>query len=441
MSTNCDSKNISPSTIPNVECIICVEEVPKRKIVKCPFCEFESCMNCVESFLMGIDDNNPRCMNNSCKKVWTYEFLSENFNFNFHNKKYRERRATILHEREKSLLPGTQYLVIQEKLREKNQINIKKLIDENAMYRQLITNNNEKIRVLMNDKLKCKEKKNTFIRSCPVDDCRGFLSTSLKCGTCGIRACKDCHMPKNEEHKCDPDLVATVKLLSKNTKPCPACATLIYKINGCDQMYCTQCHTAFSWTRGTIDRGVIHNPHFYIVQKEMNGGNAPRVRGDNLRCGGPPDIWQIRYALITAGVFFPFTDQAHMLINRITHNELPRYPHIIGEVDNSSLRVDYLMGRINEKQWISKLKSKMKKQEKNGEINMVLSMFTQTMSDIFGNITDGKTDDVSIQIAAIGTLLEYTNKSLRKIGLRYGNVYPCISDNFEFLSNSLKNIK
>lgn len=44
-------------------------------------------------------------------------------------------------------------------------------------------------------------------------------------------------MPKNsrqdEDHKCDPGLVATVKLLSKDTKPCPYCATPIYKIHGC----------------------------------------------------------------------------------------------------------------------------------------------------------------------------------------------------------------
>ena len=56
---------------------------------------------------MEIDDSNPRCMNTSCKKIWSFEFLSENFPINFHNKKYRERRASILVGREKSMLPFT----------------------------------------------------------------------------------------------------------------------------------------------------------------------------------------------------------------------------------------------------------------------------------------------------------------------------------------------
>ena len=54
------------------------------------------------------------------------------------------------------------------------------------------------------------------------------------------------------EHTCNPDLVETAKLLAKDTKSCPTCQTKIFKIDGCDQMWCTQCHTAFSWKTGAI---------------------------------------------------------------------------------------------------------------------------------------------------------------------------------------------
>ena len=104
-----------------VDCMICANEVYSRKMVKCPFCTFEACKECTETFLMGIDDDKPRCMDNSCKKVWSFEFLSTKFNMSFHNKKYRNRRASILHEREKSLLPGTQGLVKEVMKREKNE--------------------------------------------------------------------------------------------------------------------------------------------------------------------------------------------------------------------------------------------------------------------------------------------------------------------------------
>lgn len=406
---------------------------------------------------MGIDDDRPRCMNNVCKKVWTYEFLSDNFQPSFHNKKYRNRRATLLHEREKSLLPGTQPLVAIEKRMEMNKKKIRDIMDETSMYRELIRQNDTRIRLLQNDhgeenhrillndhgeeKGLKKKKTRVFTRACPVEVCRGFLSTGLKCGTCDGYACKYCHLPKackhDDDHKCDPDLVATVQLLAQDTKPCPACATPIFKIHGCDQMYCTQCHTAFSWIRGTIERGVIHNPHFYEAQRAINGGIAPS-RHIAFGCGGLPNIWLVIEKIDGSNIGFKFGRNAHMLIAHIDNIELPRYPNMIGEVDNSNMRVDYLMNRITEKQWISKLKTKMKKQEKDGEFNMVLVMFTTTMADLFGNIAVSAVHDVHKYISAMIELREYTNNALKKIGLRYGNIYPCILDDFKFCSNAKK---
>ena len=447
MASSAESKNMSKSSgsKAKVDCMICAEEVSQRKMVKCPFCEFEACRDCTEQFLMGIDDDKPRCMENSCKKVWSFEFLSSNFMPNFHNKKYRDRRAVLLHEREKSLLPGTQPLVKAEKQKEKNNKKIAAILDENEMYKALIGTNIAKIRKLRNSTHtpeKKKEKK-TFTRACPVEECRGFLSSGLKCGTCSTFACKDCHLAKaskrDDEHKCDPDLVATVKLLADDTKPCPACATPIFKIHGCDQMYCTQCHTPFSWKNGTIERGVIHNPHYYEAQRAMNGGVAPRNQGD-MRCGGPPFIGHVFDKMTSSGdaCCFGLVREAHRLINHINLVEIPRYPNTLVEVDNSKLRLDYLMNRITEKQWVSKLKSQMKKKEKNGEYNMVLGMFTTTLSDLMGNIVECENHDVCRFVVAIGELRAYTNKALMRIGIRYGNVYPCITETYVFCANSRK---
>ena len=112
MASTHESKNMSTSSkSAKADCMICADEVSQRKMVECPFCKFEACGSCVDRFLMGIDDDRPRCMSNSCKKVWSYEFLASQTQPSFHNKRYRDRRATLLHEREKSLLPGTQHLV------------------------------------------------------------------------------------------------------------------------------------------------------------------------------------------------------------------------------------------------------------------------------------------------------------------------------------------
>ena len=513
-------KNMSSSVSSKVDCNICAGEVTQRKILKCPFCSFEACRSCVEKFLMGIDDDKPRCMDNSCKKVWNGDFMSDNFMPSFYNNKYLNRRAAILHEREKSLLPGTQGLVKQEENNEKKRKKIDDLQNEINMHKELIKSAQTKIRNLICTPCHIEKKKGcTFTRACPVDDCRGFLSARLKCGICSTYACVECHLPKfskyedgltllvqglnycvqitdvqkffsgcgnilecripidkkgmafvtmennsgiekgleldgsdmlgryvgikvatknDNEHKCDPDLVATVKLLSKDTKSCPACATPIHKIHGCDQMYCTQCHTAFSWNKGTIERGVVHNPHFYEFQRAQNGGVAPRNRGD-VRCGDLPRAWEIQSKLLGVGIARMDFDcrNPHMLIGHINQIELQFYPNRLGDMDNSILRRDYLMKRIDEKQFISKLKARMKKQEKDVEFNMVLTMFTSTLSDLLVNIiTTNISEDIYKFINSINELRVYTNNALKKIGIRYGNIYPGISEDFEFYRNA-----
>lgn len=83
-----------------------------------------------------------------------------------------------------------------------------------------------------------KKPKASFVRACPSGDCRGFLSSAWKCGTCEGWACSNCHeyigKDKNKtEHVCHPDQVASARLLDKETKPCPKCASAIFKISGC----------------------------------------------------------------------------------------------------------------------------------------------------------------------------------------------------------------
>ena len=119
--------------------------------------------------------------------------------------------------------------------------------------------------------------------------------------------------------------------------------------------------------------------------------------------------------------------------------ELPKFPNQLGEVDNSQIRVDYLLGKIDEKKWKSKLKAKMKKQEKDGEINQVLSMYTQTLSDILGNIDSANSKkSVKNHVDSCHTLREYTNKALTKIGHRFGNVTPFIDKHWTYRQNSKK---
>lgn len=82
-----------------------------------------------------------------------------------------------------------------------------------------------------------KKARREFIMRCPAEDCRGFLSSAYKCGTCETWACKDCLVcigkDHNAEHTCNPDTVASAKAIRAETMPCPKCATRIFKVEGC----------------------------------------------------------------------------------------------------------------------------------------------------------------------------------------------------------------
>ena len=95
---------------------------------------------------------------------------------------------------------------------------------------------------------------------CPAPDCKGYLSSAYKCAACSKYACPHClvvlGVDKDPEHECDPDVVATVEQIKKETKPCPNCGERIGKVDGCNQMWCTKCHTAFDWRTGKIDKEI-----------------------------------------------------------------------------------------------------------------------------------------------------------------------------------------
>lgn len=126
-------------------------------------------------------------------------------------------------------------------------------------------------------------KKASFIKACPADSCRGFLGEDFVCGLCSTAFCSECHESLEAGHTCNADTVASVKALAKESKPCPTCAAVISKIDGCDQMWCTQCQTTFSWRTGLKELGRIHNPHYYQWMR-LNGGLA-REPGDGAAAG------------------------------------------------------------------------------------------------------------------------------------------------------------
>jgi len=129
-----------------------------------------------------------------------------------------------------------------------------------------------------------------YNRPCPLEECNGFVDTSKwVCGTCKKHICKECFAEKEEGHECNKDMVDTVKMIMKESRPCPKCSIYIHKTEGCDQMWCTQCHTTFSYQTGEIHVGRTHNPMYYQWLRETRG-TVPREPGDdpNQHCMTDP---------------------------------------------------------------------------------------------------------------------------------------------------------
>jgi len=483
-----------------VDCGICCEayNYKNHTKVQCQFCDFNSCRDCVQHYLLTTT-NDAHCM--SCKNAWSREFVDQSCTKVFRNKQLKDHRETILVERERCLLPQTQPLVE----RRKQELNIEKLLvqsrveqrrqrelqikldtqiyqlrsfledtpenaerEENAIRRHRqcrveqrrqrdlqIELENQLARLRAGHDVIPETPKQKFVRKCPIGECRGFLSDKWKCGTCESKVCSKCNeIDEGEGHQCDPNNVETVKMLKKDTKPCPACGTMIFKISGCNQMWCPDCHTAFDWVSGRIETGMIHNPHFYEFQRRGGGGQANRNLGD-IPCGGMPTVselilWFRPNRPLDPNRIFPgytrdFDNESpeetkifdiHRSIVHVQNVDMLRYR--VRNPDNVDLRINYLMGDISEDFWKKELQKREKAREKARDISQILEMYSNTGADYIRQMMLNE-NTVMDTIKFFTELTRYFNETMEVIHSRYNCVTPYIvPENFTVVSYSYK---
>lgn len=423
----------------NDQCNICVEDFSKqkRKQIKCEYCEFHACKECFERWI--LTETVPKCMNNECDREWTTEFIADHFASNFISKKLKKHKEDVLFDKERALLPATQPIV-ENIIKARN---IEKEIDiENFQIRKLqrrITNLRvERERLLHHNP--DKKERARFIKACPREECRGFLSSQYKCGICEYWTCPDCHIVKGLQrecqHVCDEDTKATAQLLANDTKACPCCGYGIYKIDGCDQMWCPECKSAFSWRTGRIETN-IHNPHYYEWMRRT-GGEIPANHNEVI-CGREIDNQFSRVCELLLSINSlcydlrkPFRDTCRKIIHyRLV--ELPRYQtdHVI---NNQELRVKYLMNEIDETELKHILQKNNKKIRKYRDVYNILILFVNTTTDIlyrfadiiqckdFGkDVTEEKVIELVHILNEINRIIDYCNECGENIGKAYNS--------------------
>lgn len=450
-------------------CSICCEKFSKtkRKQVTCPYCSFECCKTCFEKYLLLDNEIYSKCM--SCKQEISSDFLYDTIGKTFYNTKFLEKRANDSMSRERSLLPSTQIYVKRE-LEKRNLIkeskqkqaeieNLQKLINSINFEKRAIdiTLANQYSDITDID---ITTNRKQFTLPCPYKDCKGFLSQNYKCGTCSLKVCSQCREPKQytqeqmEElgiteynHECNKDTLETIKLIKNDSKPCPKCSVAIHKIDGCDQMYCTSCNTAFSWKTSKIVTSRIHNPHYYeYLRLQANGAPIRREPGTDP-CEQQVDFNIIRNAINRYKSIASINDELSVLLLPmyvITNSVrmplhirdviLPDFP-LIEELETSKAaiqnRVKYLLNELPQEKWKTIIKSRIKRSDFckniNDLLNMVATIIETTYQNTFDKYKNPKllADNDSIYnsipkfLFELENIKKYANEQFRLLNRKY----------------------
>ena len=468
------------------ECINCLEKITKlRPLIKCPHCSFEVCRTCFQKY--SLSKSIPLCMGDGCGKRHSIEFFRDNVTMTFYNGEWKEAVKNKLFEEQEALLFNTQQFITHRgnlvrrlcanekqimdykyKIVEYNNIKLLEvnpkgefkskrglkdepeeiklarreivfLENQNIHYNrelvQMDRNNNNWTpeHIIRYVEHKEDEKKNekkeevvSILMPCINSNCRGYVSNKYICELCNTNYCNKCRVivKKDDEHKCNTDDLETVKYLRKETKPCPKCKIPISKIDGCDQMWCVGCHTSFSWSKGTILTGEIHNPEYYRYMRSVYG-NVPRQRGDVPNDGCQQNTYNFIntkiYRILGRGrdneglidsVFY--LNRRNIHLNQVIR---PRYTTET-QAELHRLRILYLKNRINKEIFISKLSIINNKIIRYNEIVGVIDMIYMAIDDTIRNSLTSKEEILKI-FKNVKIIEEIANEAYVKIANRW----------------------
>jgi len=282
---------------------------------------------------------------------------------------------------------------------------------------------------------------------CTVESCKGFCidqdqdQDQLECGICKTKICKLClqsyvyEAQQTQTHTCDPDILASMALIKHDTKPCPKCAIATIKIDGCNQMWCTQCKTTWDWNSGQVESGRIHNPHYYEYQR-MNAVNAqhaiPRENGDVL-CGGFPTIYEIEECFLKCKVLQKdavIINSIHQAVSFYENIYMPMYANNEYTPDTyTSLRVDFMRNKIPEAVFIKKLQYQEKARIKKVNISQIMQTFLTVATEIFISLNNCNTsEEIMAKMSEMEQIRKYSNEQLHAFSAKYDCPVPILDD-------------
>lgn len=462
------------------ECPVCCEGFTKSKRhpVACPYCQYTACSTCCATYLTG-DRIDPQCMN--CHAAWQPSVVQENFTKAFVSGPLKRHRQETLLDREKALLPASTHLVDNWNHAKRLRTDLDTCYQQQQLLRQQLTHvervmmdRNRRLNAIVGSAYAQNAEpaageadpatgaadpaeaaggapRQQRPRPCPAEGCRGFLtntpgtSTGV-CNVCQRPTCLRCMHAKAEGHECNEDDVETVRLLQRETKPCPSCSAAIQKVDGCDQMWCTICHTAFSWRTGQAVTGRVHNPHYFqwLTQQAADGG-APAARREigDVPCGGVPYYYDHQLREVMAGASAESAQQLMEILRRARHCQYVQLPRAQQqaragednpETANQDLRLQYMINQLDEDEWKKQLQQREKRKQKGTELAQIFEMYTAVATDEFNALMaarwqPGADHPCLATLRNMHALHEYAQTTLADLAKRYSCVTPVIGYN------------
>jgi len=211
---------------------------------------------------------------------------------------------------------------------------------------------------------------------------------------------------------------------------------MIYKIDGCDLMWCIKCHASFSWKTGVISTGVNHNPEYFRWLRE-NGQTIARNPEDVLQGNGvqgecgqliTANSINIRISDMSAnGFMYKHGDLRFMLdIYRFkVHNEETNLHENDYEKAFRKSRVEYLLDDITKDELKKNIQQIDKRRSKSQAIRNVWVLVDTVMTEILDKFfampkfTPPTPEEALVIKEEIENFRKYANKSLVKISEVY----------------------
>ena len=416
------------------ECETCIKKC--STLTSCSNCSYKSCKVCVGKFLCA-SINEPRCMN--CKHPFSREFLIESMGMHWYDNKYKNTRKEVLFDREQTLFSDTlefaeQYRnidIIHKNIRQAT-IEFGQKREEFMQYKlkfdryicQMYNTIGSLTRGVIPPVEHIPTVEKTIIRTkiyqkCPVKDCVGMVNNENVCIACNANVCATCCEVKDSEHVCDPNTIETMKMLKKDTKNCPKCATPIHRSSGCYQMWCTYCHTTFHYRTLEILNENIHNPHYVDwlrnnteIHQQPDGGNCRELTHRTFNV-----FKETNHPLyVSCSNIMTHVFHLNATTLRAARDQLRIYTN---EETKRLNRTHFMLGKLDEKKYKVLLFKSYKQTQRWSDVIDLVTMYITTLKTILANVLI--TQNINTLMHEMTTLCDYVLTQKNRINKIYDN--------------------